>query len=111
MRAERQGRSERSPKPLKARAIALLARREYSRAEIRARLVASGDESDAAQVDDVLDELVALGYLSDARFASAVVAQKSRGHGERAREGWIEPVIRSFAQHGFRAPRSAARAC
>ena len=84
MRAERQGRSERAPKPLKARAIALLARREYSRAEIRARLVASGDESDAAQVDDVLDELVALGYLSDARFASAVVAQKSRGHGERA---------------------------
>lgn len=84
MRAERPRRSERSPKPLKARAIALLARREYSRAEIRARLVASGDEGDAAQVDDVLDELVALGYLSDARFASAVVAQKSRGHGERA---------------------------
>ena len=84
MRADRSRRSERPAKPLKARAIALLARREYSRADIRARLVASGDEADAAQVDAVLDELVALGYLSDARFANAVAAQKSRSHGKRA---------------------------
>jgi SOS response regulatory protein OraA/RecX len=31
-----------------------------------------------------LDELVALGYLSDARFAHAVVAQKSGSHSKRA---------------------------
>jgi len=84
MRADRSHCSERPARPLKARAIALLARREYSRAEIRARLVASGDDADAALVDGVLDELVALGYLSDARFANAVVAQKSRSHGKRA---------------------------
>ena len=84
MRGERPHRNERPPKSLKARAIALLARREYSRAEIRARLVATDNEGDAAQVDDVLDELVALGYLSDARFASAVVTQKGRSHGKHA---------------------------
>ena len=77
-------RSERPAKPLKARAIALLARRDYSRAEIRARLVAGADATAAAEVDRVLDELVALGYLSDARFANAVVARKSGGHSKRA---------------------------
>ena len=82
MRGERSRRSERPAKSLKARAIALLARREYSRGEIRARLVASGDA--AAQVDAVLDELVSLGYLSDARFANAVVARKRRSHGRHA---------------------------
>lgn len=77
-------RSERPARPLKARAIALLARREYSRAEIRARLVAAGDAADAEEVDRVLDELVALGYLSDARFANAVVAHKGGSHSKRA---------------------------
>jgi len=68
---------------LQARAVALLARREYSRAEIRAKLVASGD-ADPAEIDRVLDELVARGLLSDARFASAVVAHKGGTHSRRA---------------------------
>ncbi len=84
MRGDGSRRSERPAKSLAARAIAMLARREYSRAEIRGKLVAGGDAADAAQVDRVLDELVALGYLSDARFASAVVAQKSGSHSKRA---------------------------
>jgi regulatory protein len=75
--------TNRPPKPLKARAVALLARREYSRAEIRAKLVAGG-ESDPAEIDRVLDELAAAGLLSDARFADAVVAHKARTHGKRA---------------------------
>lgn len=37
-----------------------------------------------AEVDRVLDELAALGYLSDARFASAFVAQKGASHSKRA---------------------------
>jgi regulatory protein len=77
-------RSERRPKTLEARAIAMLARREYSRAEIRAKLVAGSDSADAGQVDRVLDSLVALGYLSDARFASTVVAQKIGSHSKRS---------------------------
>jgi regulatory protein len=84
MRGDGPRRSERPAKTLAARAIAMLARREYSRAEIRAKLVAGSDSADAAEVDRVLDELVALGYLSDARFASAVVAQKSGSHSKRA---------------------------
>ena len=84
MRGDDPRRGGRPDKLLKARAIALLARREYSRAEIRAKLVGSGDSADAAQVDAVLDELVALGYLSDARFAYAVVSQKSGSHSKRA---------------------------
>ena len=84
MRSDCSRRSERPAKSLAARAIAMLARREYSRAEIRGKLVAGADVADAAEVDRVLDELVALGYLSDTRFASAVVAQKSGSHSKRA---------------------------
>jgi len=84
MRGDGPRRSERPAKTLAARAIAMLARREYSRAEIRGKLVASADATEAAQVDRVLDELVALGYLSDTRFANAVVARKSGSHSKRA---------------------------
>ena len=78
--------SERPPKTLKARAIALLARRDYSRAELRAKLAGDRASSDVdlAGVDALLDELSALGYLSDARFAQAMVRQKSGGYSKRA---------------------------
>ena len=84
MRGNGSGRGARPAKTLTARAIAMLARREYSRAELRRKLLAAGDVTDAAEVDRVLEELVALGYLSDARFANAVVAQKSGSHSKRA---------------------------
>ena len=73
-------------KPLKARAIALLARREHSRAELRGKLLAGGDRDTAAaaEVDATLDELAALGYLSDARFATAITQKKSAGFSKRA---------------------------
>jgi regulatory protein len=76
----------RPAKPLKARAIALLARREYSRSELRTRLLrgVDGAEADPATVDAALDDLAALGYLSDSRFATAVVRQKSGGYSRRA---------------------------
>jgi regulatory protein len=81
-----QARTPRPPTSLKARAIALLARREFSRVELRDKLGAGGD-IDAAGADAVealLDELAALGFLSDARFAQAVVRQKSGGYSKRA---------------------------
>jgi regulatory protein len=79
-------RTARPPKTLKARAIALLARREYSRVELRDRLAASGGDGadDAAAVEALLEELAALGLLSDARFAQSVVRQKSGGYSKRA---------------------------
>lgn len=60
----------------------MLARREYGRAELRARLVARGVT--AEQVDAALDELARRGLLSDARFAEALVAQKAGRWGRRA---------------------------
>jgi len=67
---------------LKAAAIRLLARREYARAELHARLIARGATRE--EVERVLDELERSGYLSDARFAHAVVAQKAGRYGKRA---------------------------
>ena len=82
MRGGRSPPSSRPPQSLKARAIAALARREHSRAELRARLVATG--APAAEVDAALDEVVALGYLSDVRFAQAEVSRKTGAWSRRA---------------------------
>ena len=67
---------------LKAAAVRLLARREYARAELGERLIARGAER--AEVERVLDDLERGGYLSDARFAQALVAQKAGRYGKRA---------------------------
>jgi regulatory protein len=78
--------SKRPPRTLQARAIGHLARREYSRAELRAKLLAAGTEAPPApaEVDAVLDALAARGFLSDTRFASAVVRQKQGSVSRRA---------------------------
>lgn len=60
----------------------MLARREYSRTELADRLLAAGGARD--EVEPVLDELVALGLLSDARYAQALVRQRRGGHAERS---------------------------
>jgi regulatory protein len=64
---------------LRARAIRLLARREYARAELQRKLIAKGTEP--GDVDRVLDELIEQGYLSDARYARAAVAHKAGAFG------------------------------
>jgi regulatory protein len=66
------------PVSLRAQAIRLLARREYARAELAQRLGAKGAQRD--EVNAVLDELVALGHLSDARYAQAFAAQKQKAY-------------------------------
>jgi regulatory protein len=60
---------------LRAQAIRLLARREYARAELEARLIGGGGDRD--EVRSTLDDLGAQGLLSDQRFARAVVGQKA----------------------------------
>jgi regulatory protein len=69
---------------LREQAIRFLARREYARSELEQRLVAKGGERDAIRA--VLDALAAEGYLSDVRYARAVVAQKS---GSQSRRGIV----------------------
>ncbi|MCC7218800.1 MAG: regulatory protein RecX [Burkholderiales bacterium] len=66
----------------KALAVRWLARREYSRAELAERLRRRGATAD--DVERALDELAAAGYLSDARYAQAVVAQRAGRYGRRA---------------------------
>lgn len=60
----------------------MLARREYSRAEMGAKLARRGANAD--EIARVLDELEQQGYLSDARAAQALVAQKTGRYGKRA---------------------------
>lgn len=67
---------------VKARAVALLARREYARAELRDRLLAAG--GDVAEVDATLAELAVQGYLSDDRYAHAIVRRKRGDFAQRA---------------------------
>ena len=64
---------------LRARAMRFLARREHSREELRRKLapkVAEGENLEA-----VLDELAAKGWLSDQRYAEHVIRAKSRRFG------------------------------
>lgn len=90
-----------SPPSLKALAIGYLSRREYSRVELRGRLMAAGTQADgpsaddpSAQVDALLDWLEAHGYLSDARFV------ESRVHARSARHGTLR-IKQELARHGL----------
>jgi regulatory protein len=59
----------------------LLARREYSRTELEARLVGKG--AARGEVAAVLDELAALGYVSNERYARAIAEQKAGRYSRR----------------------------
>lgn len=63
----------------------MLARREYSRAELAQRLAQRGIARD--DVEHALDEIAALGLLSDTRYANATVRQKSGAYSKRAIAG------------------------
>ena len=62
----------------------MLARREYSRSELRAKLAGNRDGAGLAEIDAVLDELAERGFLSDARFAQQFARQKSGAYSKRA---------------------------
>jgi regulatory protein len=94
------------PKPetsLKARAMQLLARREHSRAELRARLLPHVQEGE--DIDAVLDELVKRNWLSDARAAEQLVNGKRARFGtqriahELRRKGIAEDMIGDALPH------------
>ncbi|MEO8740153.1 MAG: regulatory protein RecX [Casimicrobiaceae bacterium] len=67
---------------LKAQAVRLLARREYTRAELEDKLVAKGAARSEART--VLDELAAGGYLSNERYAHAVSRQMAGRYSRRS---------------------------
>lgn len=81
------------PEPaLRARALQCLARREYSRAELRARLlphVQGGDD-----VEALLDELALRNWLSDERAADQLVNQRRNRFG-------IQRITHELRQKGI----------
>ena len=80
-----------APASVRATAIRLLARREYARAELAARLLQRGANVD--EVAQALDELERLGYLSDERYARMLVTQRAGRYGKRA-------IAHALAQRG-----------
>jgi regulatory protein len=64
---------------LKSRAIAALARREHSRQQLARKLAPHAESEEALEA--VLDELVEKGFLSDARFAEALVRVRGERYG------------------------------
>ena len=72
-----------SAKSLMARAVGLLARREYSRVELARKLRRYlAPDDDASEIDRVLDRLKMQNLLSDARFAHALVGQRAERYGD-----------------------------
>lgn len=89
------------PEPtLRARALNYLARREYSRAELAAKLrpyARVEDEFEQLQIVDIdalLDDLVASGYLSDERAATQLL------HARRQRFG-TQRITHELHQKGI----------
>ena len=94
------GKIKQSPS-LKARALRLLSLREYSRKELAAKLeesaaryaklaskegaqeLGSSGKSVTLQIQEVLDDFEARGWLSDDRFAEALVRRRSERYGVR----------------------------
>jgi regulatory protein len=85
---------------LRARALQYLARREYSRAELRDKLLphVQADEdfeqSSPVELDALLDDLTARGWLSDARAATQLV------HAKRSRFG-TQRITHELRQRGI----------
>ena len=83
---------------LRERALGLLARREHSRAELQRKLAPHTE--DAQELIDLLDDFTRRGWLSDARFAAALVHDKQAKFGtsrlayELRQRGVEESVVR-----------------
>ncbi len=74
---------KRPSRSLLSRAVALLARRDHSRAELSRKLSRHiGEGEDPAELIRVLDHLERNGLLSDERFAAAVARSRSQRFGD-----------------------------
>lgn len=74
-----EGKFTSKPRSLAARGIAILSRREYSRKELREKLLQY--EEDVEKIDATLDEFEKKGFLSDERFAEALCRARSKRYG------------------------------
>ncbi len=77
------GSSRHTGKSLMVQAVGLLSRREHSRVELDRKLRRRlGPDDDPAEIGPVLDRLEEQKLLSDARFADALVRQRSARYGD-----------------------------
>ncbi len=72
-------RQSRPARSLRSRALALLARREYSRHELAKRLAPFTENP--AEIPELLDDFERSGWLSEARVVEQVVASRRRRFG------------------------------
>ncbi len=85
---------------MRARALQCLARREYSRAELRSKLLPyaradeDGEQQPPINLDALLDDLTARGWLSDARAATQLL------HARRSRFG-TQRITHELRQKGI----------
>jgi regulatory protein len=106
-----------APPGLKTRALRLLSRREYARAELRGRLEAWAERGD--DLDGLLDGLEAAGLLSDARAAESAARRHTGRKGVAAlasdlkRRGisgeTAEDVLRTARDGEFQSAREVLR--
>jgi regulatory protein len=85
---------------LRGRALRLLSRREFSRLELRNRLRSHAE--DAAELESLLDDLAQRGWLSDARYADALVRKRKDSHAHAAiqrelKQAGVSPEVAAAA--------------
>jgi len=90
---------ERTARSLEARALGLLARREYSRSELGRRLAPHAEGPD--EITALLDRLESRRLLSDQRFTESLIHRRAERYG-------VARVRQELAQHGISAETAAA---
>lgn len=68
---------------IRNKALQYLGRRDHSRAELKQKLALSFPELEAFEIDEVLDDFIERGWLSDARFAEQWVYYRSQRYGQQ----------------------------
>jgi regulatory protein len=99
---------------LRARALAMLARREMSRAELRKKLepLAADSGTSAAELDQLLDSLIQSNFQSDKRYSEALAHHRARRFGagriaQELREKGVSPELTAEAVRELRGNEEA----
>jgi regulatory protein len=107
-------RKSKPARSLRARALAVLARREYSRRELAAKLKPFTENP--AEIPELLDDFERRGWLSEARVVEQVLASRRRRFGaqrityELREKGISEAAIGNAQEHLKDSEIEAARA-
>lgn len=86
------GRPKKAGPSLKARAIAILSRREHSRLELQRKLAPHAN--DPQELEQVLNDLERENWLSNQRFAQSLVNRRASRHGSSR-------IVQELRQHGL----------